>query len=262
MLGDLRCSSGVSLQRDQILGFFDLFKSNKDGGARKSNAADKFSERANDKRAQTYDRVEALSALSELGTKEAVAALLKRFTFQVDPSISDQEEKDIAFRGVLRAGDEALEPIRNFVKKAESVAWPLRVIKELLGPEEYVGEVLAWLEPWDTDYRKFSDPKLQLLAALEEQQDPRIVAAVAPYLDDTLETARFHAVATLFAQDDEAARAPLVARLVDEESVRIRGKIAEGLALKGWFLRDDEQEPVRKVLPGGYVVDGSGRIRR
>ena len=78
MLGDLRCPSGVSLQRDQILGFFDLFKSNKDGGARKSNAADKFSERANDKRAQTYDRVEALSALSELGTKEAVAALLNR----------------------------------------------------------------------------------------------------------------------------------------------------------------------------------------
>src|SRR5580704_14724181 len=104
------------------MGLFDLFKSG-DKNPRAKGGAAKWAERI-EKRAQNYDRQEAITALSELGTPEAVEALLKRFTFHMDPSITDQEEKDAAFRGILRAGRGAIEPVRAFAARAESLAWP------------------------------------------------------------------------------------------------------------------------------------------
>src|ERR1039458_10087550 len=121
------------------MGLFDLFK----GGGKKAqggdgvkgsaaSAAAKWAEKAADKRAQNYDRQEALAELSEMGTAEAAAALLKRFTFNMEPSITDQEEKDGAYQGVLAAGQAAIPPIRAFSVKDESLAWHIKILKELL----------------------------------------------------------------------------------------------------------------------------------
>src|SRR6476619_5261841 len=57
-----------------------------------------------EKRAQTYDRIEAIQALVDMRVPEAAAALLKRFTFSIDPSITHQEEMDIALQGIFGAG--------------------------------------------------------------------------------------------------------------------------------------------------------------
>src|SRR5215475_2895043 len=101
------------------MGLFDRFKK-KTSDRPKANAADKWADRAGDKRAQNYDRQEALHALAEMRTAEAALALMKRFTFNIDPSITDQEEKEIAFQGVVGAGTEAVEPVRQFAAKADS----------------------------------------------------------------------------------------------------------------------------------------------
>ena len=131
------------------MGLFDLFKSkSKDNGTgekKKSGAAAKWAEAAGSKRAQAYDRQEAIQELSKLGTAEAVEALLKRFTFQIDPSITDQEEKELAFDGILKAGQDAIEPVRAFTAKAESLGWPIRIAKELLDEEELVEELEIFL---------------------------------------------------------------------------------------------------------------------
>src|SRR5271156_158456 len=136
------------------MGLFDLFKGGRTAGddKPKANAAAKWANVAADKRAQNYDRQEAIAALAAMGTADAAAALLRRFTFHMDPSITDQDEKDAAFNGILRAGREAIEPIRTFVAKAESLAWPMKVMKEILsGDEELVEELLLWLSKWDTE---------------------------------------------------------------------------------------------------------------
>ena len=70
----------------------------------KASPAAKWASTAADKRAQNYDRQEAISALAAMGTADAAAALLRRFTFHIDPSITDQDEKDAAFNGIVRAG--------------------------------------------------------------------------------------------------------------------------------------------------------------
>jgi HEAT repeat protein len=244
------------------MGLFDLFKGSPkaEGKPRpKGSPAAKWADRV-ERRIQNYDRQEAIQALSEMGTSDAVEVLLKRFTFLIDPSITDQEEKDAAFRGILRAGRGAIEPVRAFAARAESLAWPMKIIKALLDEGEYVEELLRWLAKWDTEYAKFVDPKVQILTALEEHRHPQIREGVERFLEDVNEPARFHAATTLLAQDDAGALPAFAKLLVEDESVRVRTKVAEGLAARAWPLADDARAAVRNVLPAGYALDGAGRV--
>ena len=235
------------------MGLFDLFKGSPkaEGKPRpKASPAAKWADRV-ERRVQNYDRQEAIQALSEMGTADAVEVLLKRFTFHIDPSITDQEEKDAAFRGILRAGRDAIEPVRAFAARAESLAWPMKIIKALVDEGEYTEELLRWLSKWDTEYAKFVDPKVQILVALEELRDPRIREGVERFLEDVNEPARFHAACTLLAQGDAEAVGALAKLIVEDESVRVRTKIAEGLAARAWPLPEDAirrtQRPARRL---------------
>lgn len=245
------------------MSLFDLFRSKgKDRERRRANPAAKWAEAAGSKRAQNYDRQEAIQELSKLATPDAVAALLKRFTFTMEPSITDQEEKELAFNGILNAGKDAVEPVRAFAEKAEGLRYPLRILKGILDEDELVEELLVWLARWDTEYAKFIDPKLQILEELSEHKHPEIRAAVERFLDDVNEPARFNAVTTLIAQEDAEALQPLLALLLDEESVRVRAKIADGLATLSWPVPEDQRDAVRKVLPPQFSVDGQGLVTK
>jgi HEAT repeat protein len=247
------------------MGLFDLFKSKGDARAEKpkANPAAKWANVAADKRAQNYDRQEAIAALSAMGTAEAAAALLRRFTFHMDPSITDQDEKDAAFNGVVRAGREAIEPIRAFVAKAESLSWPMKVMKEISsGEEELVDELVLWLSKWDTEYAKFIDPKIQLLAALEEHKSPHIRAEAERFLLDVNESARFHAVGATLAQDDPEAIPALLDCLVDEESVRVKHRLVDGFIAREWAVPEEKREAVRKALPSGATIDAAGQMKK
>jgi HEAT repeat protein len=243
------------------MGFLARFwggsRGQKDGA--KANPAAKWADRI-DRRAQNYDRQEAIQALAELESAEAVEVLLRRFTFQIDPSITDQEEKDAAFRGILRAGERATLPVRAFASKAESLAWPMKVMEQLLDETQYVEELLRWLSQWDTEYAKFVDAKVQILAALAEHKHPAIREHVERLLEDVNEPARFHAVCALLAQDVPEVANALAGALPEEESMRVRSRIAEGLAARGWPIAAEKREQARRGLPLGYTVDGSGRI--
>ena len=247
------------------MGLFDLFKSKpkgNEGEPRKSSPAAKYAEAAGSKRAQAYDRQEALHALVKMKSADAAEALLRRFTFAVDPSITDQEEKELAFEGVVGAGKDAIEPVRAFAAKAESVAWPMRILKELLDEEGFVDELLVWLSKWDTDYAKFIDPKLQILDTLGDYKNPKIREAVTPFLEDVDDQARFNAVVAIFKQEEPEALEPLLNLLLEEESVRIKTKVLSGIAELGWVIPEEKRDAVRKVLPYEFGIDGSGQISK
>ncbi len=254
------------------MGLFDIFKGGSKSGGKTSRdgakpssaaaAAAKWAEKAGDRRAQNYDRQEALAALAEMGTAEAAAALLKRFTFTMDPSITDQEEKEGAYNGILNAGQAAIEPVRAFATRAESLAWPMKILKDLLDQDAYIEELLLWLSRWDIEYAKFIDAKLQILSALSEYKNEKIVAAVVRFLEDVNEEARFHTVGALLAQEDEAVMGSLLDALASEESFRVKNKIADGILSRGWVVPEDRREGARKVLPPGVTVDGEGKLRK
>ncbi|MFO0672088.1 MAG: HEAT repeat domain-containing protein [Polyangiaceae bacterium] len=267
-LATARCGLTTQEETPSAMGLFDLFKGSKGSGSTPPKAEKgspvvvKFGETATSKRAQTYERQEAIGKLVDAGTVEAAEVLLKRFTFTIDPTITDQEEKETTFRGIVAVGPEVLKAVRTFAAKADSLGWPMRIVKELTDDDAYVRELCAWLAKWDTEYAKFVDPKLQILAALEEHKHPAIREAVERFLEDVNETARFHAAGALFKQDDDAAVPALVKALIAEESFRIKNKIVDGFAARNWIVPEADRSAVTRALPPGATLTSDGGMRR
>lgn len=217
---------------------------------------------AGDKRAQNYDRMEAIQTLAEMRSPEAAAGLLKRFTFSIDPSITDQEEKEIAFSAIVAAGVDVVPAVADFCVKAETLTLPLKVLRALLPDEDYKDELLDLLDRFDTEYARNVEPKIQLIVALEEVTGDDVRETVERFLEDVNETVRFHAVQTIFAQSGQTSVALLVKMLKDEESVRIKNKTAEGMMQRGWIIPEELRDDLREALrdTSGYTVNDSGRI--
>jgi HEAT repeat protein len=213
------------------------------------------------KLSQNYDRQEAIEELSRIGTASSAAVLLRRFTWHMDPSITDQEEKESALRGIVAAGEAALDPIREFCRKAESLTWALKAVREIVPKERYAEELLSLLDQFDTEYVRNSEPKVQLIAALEEYPSEEVRIAVEPFLQDMSEPVRFTAVTTLFAMGDAASVPTLVAALEEEESLRVKNRVAQGLGERGWEVPTELADTCRRGLPPEFALRGA-TVRR
>ena len=249
------------------MGLFDIFKKTGSSPPPATPAAKKVAGPAKivgDKRAQTYDRMEAISTLSALRTPEAAQALLKRFQFAIDPSITDQEEKEAAFQGVLGCGVEAVPHVRAFCTKAEVLTWPLRILRELLDDEQYTDALLQLAKSFDTEYSRNVEPKLQVIAGLSEVRGEKVRDCVERFLEDVNETVRFHAVQTTFAQGDAASVPALVKLLESEESMRIKNKVCDGLVNRRWFLPAELLDAARGALRDvyDYELSSDGSVQR
>jgi hypothetical protein len=238
------------------MGLFDLF-----GKKSGTSPLKKYADRVASKRVQVVDRWEAIQVLSRDGSPEAIEALLMRFTFYIEPSITDQEEKDAAFAGIIRAGEAAVGPVTAFLGSAESISWPVKMLDELISSEEVVSKLLAQLDQMDVEYERDPQRKIQILATLEERTDSRIVNAAGRFLEDANETVRFNAVGAVFAQEEAGGcRESLITCLCEEESVRVRNRIVQGFIEHEWDFGDREEE-ARKHLPPGYALDANGAPR-
>ena len=222
----------------------------------------KHGERATNRRAQAVDRWEAIQALLKIGSPEAVAALMPRFAFYVDPSITDQEEKDTVFDGIVQLGDAAIAPVVAFLRKAESASWSIKILDRIATPEAVVEKLVELLSEMDTEYERDPQRKVQMLATLEERHDPRIAACAARFLTDANETVRFNAAGTLLAQAEASAhREALLSCLCAEDSVRVRNRILDAFVSNEWDV-GAQAEVVRSRLQGAYALDARGIPRR
>ncbi len=284
------------------MGLFDFFKKRDNGdpateaGKPKDKKLASLSKKASDKRSQPYDRDEAIRALIEIGTHEAAEALLKRFKLNVDPSITDQEEKQLAFEGIVligrgtqgkRVSDAGKDPkeisadpltddevaelrkaviqaTREHCERAENYTWPLKVMRELLEDEPHEEELLSLLARFDTEYTRNVEPKVNLLATMEDVHSDAVRLAVEEYLDDVNDTVRFHAVETTFKQGNEASLPALVEMMKNEEAVRIKNKVAEGLIRLGWTVPEALREELRDALRDAYeyTMTDSGQVKK
>lgn len=243
------------------MGIFDYFRKSEATTSPKVDREIARLERlVSNKLSQNLDRQDALEQLGRIGTAEAAAVLLKRFNWYLDPSITDHDEKETAVRGIVNAGEAALEPIREYCRRAEGLTWPLKALEQIVQRERFVEELLLLLDQYDTEYVRNPEPKVQLLTALEAfpLQDVRL--AVEQFLEDASEPVRFAAVGTLFAVGESDAALALATTLEREESLRIKNRIAQGLTDRGWLVPEDISPAVRKSLPAGYWLDASGRM--
>jgi hypothetical protein len=235
------------------MAFLGIFgKKNDPAGIRK------HAERVANKRAQAYDRWESIQALAGMKTKESVAALMPRFTFYVEPSITDQEEKDAVFNAVVESGAVGMEPVVEFMRNAGSISWPVKILDKIAPQDFVVANLLALLETMDIEYQRDPERKNQILTTLSERKDPRIEAAVVRFLGDMNETVRFNTVAALSMQDAIASQSQaIIACLCTEDSVRVRNRIFDALATAKVSVSPQEEQ-VKARLTQNYTLDSDG----
>ena len=239
------------------MGLFDLF-SKKKGDAPKASVRDvqRLQRLVANKFSQNLDRQDAIEQLSRMRSRESAAALLRRFDWQLDPSITDQEEKENCLQGIVAVGEDALEPVRAYGKKAESLMWPLKVLKGVVSGPALTDELLAMLDQFDTEYVRNVEPKVQLITELAEHKTDDVRTTLEPFLEDASEPVRFAAVTSVFAIADPQSLPALAAALESEESRRVKIRIAQGLAQQAWEIPEELRPLLSKSLPDTYRLQG------
>lgn len=239
------------------MGLFDLFRS-KNAPAGDDRELARLQKAVSNKLSQNIDREDALHRLAQMATPAAARVLLTRFSWTLNPSIKDQEEKETAVSGIVAAGEPALQAVRDFCVRADTLTWPLKAIRQIVGEERFEEELLSVLDEFDTDYMRDPEPKVQLMKALGEFSSDDVRVAVEPFLQDMSEEVRFAAVATVLKCAREASLESLITALAEEESLRVKNRIALGIAENHWVVDADRRESLRAACPPGFSLTADG----
>jgi hypothetical protein len=221
-------------------------------------------EKATNKLAQQPDRWAALEKLKEDGTEDALVGLCRRFAITSMKGVEDEVEKLWVVDTLVAKGAGALGALVRYMKTAEQLAFPLRVLERIAARDKVleVADQLFASEP--PGYVRMPERRIDLLRWFGEWKpatDDEVVTRFTPYVTDFDENVRFAAIDGMATRDPAKIAPPLLAALVrpEEESGRIRRAIAEVLE-KTKAPLGDHATAVAAVLSGpladAFKVEG------
>ena len=212
--------------------------------------------------AQHEARMEAADKLRDIGTPEAIYGLTRRFSATSENLGTDQEEKKRIQDVLVEFGDDAIEPLKRYMRNYDKVTWAIDALKRLLPKDQLVPFLFELLAEGDA-VRIRGEKATQIITALSNLNDPEIVEGVIPCLKSPDDTVRFASVECLEAYADERAREPLLETLVspEEDSMRVKMRIAETLEKLGWDVKGYRKK-VESALPEQFRVTSKGRVTR
>ncbi len=218
---------------------------------------------------QPSERQYAIQQLREIGTPEAIQALLARFEDTGPNHTTDADEKEYVYSVLVdlgRRGDtDVVEIVEDHLKEIEeNINWPLKVVSDLISYEDMADFVTELLAASDIGYRINPEKKQELMLRAAEFEDRQLCEQLVRFLEDDNETIRFLAVDAVMAQDeDDLVEEPLCERLRIEDSIRVVQKITEIFAdHPGWKIPEEAREDVEVGLPDGYGIHKKGHIYR
>ena len=223
---------------------------------------DRLTKRLTEPQGEDGPRIEAAEKLYDLGTPDALYALLKRFTISSKVITDDIEQKRMVVQMLVDKGQDAVEPILRFLSSHHNVEWPIQALSQILPREELVPKLVGALEKVAAS-SEFTPPehKSDLIRAMRGHVTPEIGAAVRPFLSDDDDDVRIAAIEAL-SEVGEDMREPLIeAFLQAEDRPRIRIKIAEIFADQEWPVKGYRPR-IEETLPEGFHLSAKGLIRR
>lgn len=225
--------------------------------------------KATNKLSQSPDRWAAMEKLRDDGTEEALFHLLRRFSFNYDKMVEDEQEKEWVVDVMVGKGEQGLSALRRYMKSASAIAYPLRIMGQVASNAqglEIIDELLANEEP---GYTRDTTKRIQIIDWLREWKGAEhddIVARVVPYLEDFDENTRFAAAEALSQHAVPAAVGPLISAMVkeDEESGRLKVRIAELLADRELDLGDrkDAIAPLLDTVLSDFLIQKDKLVRK
>jgi hypothetical protein len=213
----------------------------------KDRALKRAMDKVTSKHAQSVDRWAAMEKVAKDGSDEALYALCCRFGFKYDKTIEDQQEKQWVVDSLVAKGAQALPAVRRYMKTAPSLHYPMLVLGRVGDKKtilEIVDEILADEPPGYTRDQERRTDVLSWLGEWEDASNEEVTRRIIPYLADFDENVRYKAVDAIGLKPSAEAAEPLVAALVreEEESRRLRQRIAEVLADNQWDLGERKSE--------------------
>jgi hypothetical protein len=219
--------------------------------------------RATNKLAQQADRFPALEQLVQDGSEEALLGLCKRFAITSSKSVEDEQEKAWVVDSLVAKGADALPALRRFIKTAEVLSFPLKVLERIADKAkilELVDEVLADEPP---GYVRHPERRIDLVRWLADWtggSSEEVISRLTPYLGDFDENVRFAAIDGMSHHEAALIGKPILAALIrpEEESGRIRRRLVEVMADKQLPV-GEHAAAVSALLTGplsAFTVDG------
>ena len=211
---------------------------------------------------QAQDRQAAIRQLADMGTPEAVHGMLRRFTFRIEQTIGDEEEKRQVFDEVVRLGPLSVPPILDFLEKENSPYWPTKALRDILGEEATVAHLIDIIERTEAIFDRDIERKIELVSNLREYKDPRVRDMLEGFLAGDNEELRVHAIEGLADLGRDEMGDTLVERLLDEnETQRVKTAVLNLLIEKQWKVKR-HKEAIRKVIQAAFWIDDVGVIHR
>ena len=212
--------------------------------------------------AQNESRLEAVDKLKSIGTPEAIYSLARRFSATTENLGIDQDEKRYVRDVLVGFGQEAVEPLKLYLRRHDQVTWAIDALSTLRPDEDVLPFLLEILFRGDT-VRIRGEKATRIIKALESMPVEGVVGGVIPCLKSPDDTVRLAAVECLEVHADERAREPLLNALVsdEEDSVRVQARITETLERLGWVVTGFRKK-VEAVLPEPFRVSSKGKVIR
>lgn len=210
------------------------------------------------------NRQGAIEELGGLRTEAAIDALLTRYTFRVDPGITDDDEKARVLALITQAGEVALAPVKRFISSRDEISWPLRALDGLLPEAEVVKFLVEVAKKIGGEYSRVPEKKVLLLHALSAHKSPEIAEAVLPFLDDMDDEVQIAAAEVIVKQQDSGGREPLIQHFLkahEGSNARVREALSGLLADSGWDVKGYTPK-VEAALPAAYRLDSKGKVVR
>ncbi|HUJ62835.1 MAG TPA: HEAT repeat domain-containing protein [Kofleriaceae bacterium] len=220
----------------------------------KERALQKTIEKATNKLSQQPDRWGALEKLREDASDEALYGLCKRWSITSLKGVEDEQEKNWVVEVLVEKGAMVLPAIRRYMKNADQLSFPLRVVERVADHGkalEIVDEIFASETP---GYVRMPDRRIDLIkwfGELKGTTDDELIPRITPYLPDFDENVRFSVIDALSTRDAKRIVEPLIDALLrpEEESGRIRRTIVEVLE-KTKAPLGDRADKVAAMLTG------------
>jgi len=161
-------------------------------------------EKAINKLAQQPDRWTALEKLKEDGSEDALVGLCKRFSITSMKGVEDETEKLWVVDTLVAKGPTALAPLIRYMKTAEQLSFPLRVLERIADRDKVIEvgrsaarQRAAGLRP---DARSADRPPA-LVRRVKPATDDELISRFTPYVTDFDENSRFSAIDGMSTRD-------------------------------------------------------------
>src|SRR4051812_6437790 len=129
----------------------------------KDRALQRTIEKATNKLAQQPDRWSALEKLREEGSDAALFGLCKRFGITSLKGVDDEQEKNWVVDVLVEHGAATLPPLQRYMKSAEQLAFPLKVLERIADHDQQLAVVDELLKAEPPGYVRTPERRIDII---------------------------------------------------------------------------------------------------